>query len=96
METWEKRTIPVILASDHKKITAGLRLVLDQITRIFRKNNQIKIWRQDSFEKNCLQVAYRHLIFRLQQNIGEKIGKKLKRVKLQQLISEKEEIQKLH
>jgi hypothetical protein len=66
----------------HKKIMEDTKLVMDRITRNFKKIKALGITGVTETQKEYIQASYKLMTFLLMQHISEKIGKKISNKKV--------------
>jgi hypothetical protein len=66
----------------HKKIMEGLKLVMNRITRNFKKINALGITGVTETQKEYIHASYKLMTFLLKRHISEKIEKKISNKKV--------------
>jgi hypothetical protein len=77
MESYRFKSILRIMPKHHKKIMEWLKLVINRITRNFKKINPLGISGITETQKKYIHASYKLMTFLLRQLISEKIGKKI-------------------
>lgn len=72
------KTIPKIHTNQYKKLTSGLKCLLNNLAHNFDMINSLKLDGNIPEDREIIEIAFRYLTFSLQRFISENIGKKIK------------------